>query len=77
MRTSTHGRQGRRPSISGLRPLALCVLLLVGAEREARAYTDPGTGALLWQLLAAGLVSALFYFRRLKSWVKAKMKGKE
>jgi hypothetical protein len=27
-------------------------------------YTDPGSGALLWQVLAAGAVGALFYVRK-------------
>jgi hypothetical protein len=27
-------------------------------------YTDPGSGALLWQVLAAGAVGALFYARK-------------
>ena len=26
-------------------------------------YTDPGTGAMIWQLAAASLVGAAFYFR--------------
>lgn len=27
-------------------------------------YTDPGSGALLWQMLAVGAVGAMFYFRK-------------
>jgi hypothetical protein len=27
-------------------------------------YTDPGTGALIWQLAAASMVGAAFYFRQ-------------
>lgn len=26
-------------------------------------YTDPGTGAMLWQLLAAAFIGIAFYFR--------------
>ena len=33
-------------------PVGLAVLLLA-TEAEARAYTDPGTGALIWQMLEA------------------------
>ena len=33
---------------------------------EAKAYTDPGTGALIWQLIAAGFVGGMFYLRRLR-----------
>ena len=31
-------------------------------------YTDPGTGALVWQILAAGMIGALFYVRKVKDW---------
>lgn len=44
--------------------LVLC--LFVGFETQASAYTDPGTGALIWQMIAAGLVGATFYFRRIR-----------
>lgn len=27
-------------------------------------YTDPGSGALLWQMLAVGVVAGSFYFRK-------------
>ncbi|MBI4464873.1 MAG: hypothetical protein HY647_09240 [Acidobacteria bacterium] len=30
----------------------------------AQAYTDPGSGALLWQALVAGAFGLLFYARR-------------
>ncbi len=33
-------------------------------------YTDPGTGAMLWQLLAAGFIGAAFYFRHYTSKIK-------
>ena len=52
--------------------LPVLVLLLFASEREARAYTDPGSGALIWQMLVAGLVGVAFYFRRLASWLKGK-----
>ncbi len=48
---------------------ALAVLALGAVTvREASAYTDPGTGALLWQIIAAGFVGVLFYFRKFISW---------
>ena len=28
------------------------------------AYTDPGTGALIWQLIVAAGIGFIFYFRR-------------
>lgn len=44
--------------------LVLC--LFVGSEAQAKAYTDPGTGALIWQMVAAGFVGAMFYVRRIR-----------
>jgi hypothetical protein len=60
-----------RRSVAGL-PLIL--VLLAGSEREASAYTDPGTGALILQMLAAGFVSAIFYVRKFTNWFKPKKK---
>jgi|GEM_PF-3644738 len=31
-------------------------------------YTDPGAGALLWQLLLALFFAGMFYFGKIKSW---------
>jgi len=45
---------------------------MIGTEREARAYADPGTGAMVWQLLVAGFLGAMFYFRRFTTWFKNK-----
>ncbi len=36
------------------------------------AYTDPGTGALIWQLVGAGVVGSLFYVKQLFRWVKSR-----
>ena len=33
-------------------------------------YTDPGTGALIWQLFAAAIFGAAFYFRQYLSKIK-------
>jgi len=52
------------------RIIFLMTLATFATEREARAYTDPGTGALLWQMMVAGLVGVGFYFRRITSWFK-------
>lgn len=35
-------------------------------------YTDPGSGALLLQLIVATLLGGLFYFRKLKDWILGK-----
>jgi len=48
---------------------AVCMVVLLGIamEQPAAAYTDPGTGALIWQMVAAGFVGVMFYFRRITS----------
>ena len=46
--------------------------LLVASEREARAYADPGSGTLIWQVIVAGFVGLLFYIRKFASWFKAR-----
>jgi len=57
-------------SIIGLAGTALQVAIVMFAillltESNAMAYADPGSGALLWQLLAASLCGGMFYFRKL------------
>jgi hypothetical protein len=69
MKRNSSGSTGHRHLI-----LAASVCLLM-AEMPARAYTDPGSGALLWQVLVAGFVGGLFYFRKLLDWLRKKMKG--
>jgi hypothetical protein len=53
------------------RSLPLGALLFFGSCAQAAAYTDPGAGALLWQLLVAGFFGSLFYLRKLTAWFKA------
>ena len=53
-----------------LRTIFLLALAMFATEREARAYTDPGSGALIWQMMVAGLVGVGFYFRRITAWFK-------
>lgn len=38
-------------------------------------YADPGAGALIWQLALAAFVGGLFYFRRVRDWVRIKFGG--
>jgi hypothetical protein len=47
--------------------LIACFFVL---ETKVQAYTDPGSGAIIWQLLAAGFVGVLYYFRKLLTWVR-------
>jgi hypothetical protein len=39
-------------------------------------YTDPGTGALLWQLMVASLIGGAFYARRVMRLVKSRIGGR-
>jgi hypothetical protein len=48
----------------------LALLLLAATERQALAYTDPGTGTLVLQALFAAIAGALFQFRRIRLWFK-------
>ena len=59
-----------KPSFSPLRILFLLVLAVFATEQQARAYTDPGTGALIWQMALAGIAGVAFYFRRITSWFR-------
>ncbi len=59
-----------------MRISCLLVLLLVGAEQQARAYADPGSGALLWQMALAAIAGIAFYFRRIISWFKDRKASK-
>jgi hypothetical protein len=60
-----------------LRIIPFLFLLSFATERPACAYTDPGSGVLVWQMLVAGFVGVAFYFRRLTSWFKGKKGPKE
>jgi len=53
-----------------VRTILLLALAMFATEHEARAYTDPGSGALIWQMAVAGLVGVSFYFRRITAWFK-------
>jgi hypothetical protein len=35
-------------------------------------YADPGSGALLWQMLVAAVLGALFYWRKIVAWFRKK-----
>lgn len=50
--------------------LILTLVLLIVGETQVHAYTDPGSGALLWQILVASLVGVMFYLRRIIAWVR-------
>jgi hypothetical protein len=48
---------------STLRAASAAIVLLSAAATTASAYVDPGTGAMLLQMMAAVFAGALFYFR--------------
>jgi hypothetical protein len=60
-----------------LRILAFVLALLLVSARDAFAYMDPGTGALLLQALLASLLGMAFYLRRFLSSFKDRFKGKK
>ncbi len=41
------------------------VFLLLFPPSPAAAYVDPGSGAMLWQAIAATMLGAAFYVRRI------------
>jgi hypothetical protein len=41
----------------------------LGSISTAHAYTDPGFGALLFQMLVAAFIGGLYYFYRFRSWI--------
>ncbi|MDP9269078.1 MAG: hypothetical protein M3P27_12240 [Acidobacteriota bacterium] len=40
------------------------LLFMLASERPAHAYTDPGSGMLIWQGVVAACLGASFYFRK-------------
>ena len=59
-------RVGRRSSL-----LFSVLCLLLAAHQRADAYTDPGSGAMVWQLAAASVIGMMFYVRRLVTWLRS------
>ena len=43
----------------------LLPVLLLLAPSKAQGYVDPGAGAMIWQMLVAAFLGAVFYLRRL------------
>ena len=70
----TSGSFGRRLG-SVVAAVTLFSVVFFGSAGQARAYTDPGSGALIWQMLVAGFVGAMFYFRRFTSWFRERRNG--
>lgn len=43
--------------------------------QQASAYTDPGSGALIWQALMAGGVGLMFYLRKFVARIRPQRKS--
>lgn len=54
----------------------LILVLLIATQARVYAYTDPGTGTLVWQLLLAASFGAMFYLRRIVRWARG-LRGKD
>jgi hypothetical protein len=50
-------------------------LVVLASEQTAQAYTDPGSGMLIVQLLGSAALGALFYFQRIRNWLAAVFRG--
>lgn len=56
----------RRP----LSVIAILFLLSICSEREARAYVDPGSGAMMWQLFMGGVIAISYTVRKVLSRIR-------
>ena len=54
----------------------LVLVLLIATQARVHAYTDPGTGTLIWQMLLAASFGVMFYLRRILTWAR-KLRGKD
>jgi hypothetical protein len=52
------------------------IVVLCVTGPEAKAYADPGSGAVLWQLFFASIVSIGFHFRKLRLWFTSRRSGR-
>lgn len=46
-------------------PVLPAMLLILAGAQQLSAYTDPGSGALLLQILGGAAVGCMFYLRKL------------
>ena len=44
--------------------LVFLLTVLIGTEKPAYAYTDPGSATLLWQIGVSALIGLGYYFRK-------------
>jgi hypothetical protein len=62
----------RKPNV---RWLVVLLFVLIAAEVPLKAYTDPGSGIMIWQILAAGFVGVVFQVRKISGWVRSRWRG--
>lgn len=53
-----------------MKTILLTLTLLVCAASPSLAYLDPGTGSMILQALAAGVIAAGLFWRRIISFVR-------
>jgi hypothetical protein len=56
--------------------LFVLLLSIIFTDRVSAFYLDPGTGSYLIQILAAALLSFVFYFKNFKNMLKDIIRGK-
>ena len=49
-------------------------LIVLATCSNALAYTDPGSGLLIWQMLCAALVGVMFQYNKIITFIKSKFK---
>lgn len=54
-----------------LRTGGIAAAVLVATMGEAQAYVDPGTGAMILQIIGALVAGTLFYFRQLRAMISS------
>lgn len=57
--------------------MSFFLLLFLSFHQALHAYTDPGTGAMIWQLLMAAGVGLLFYAKSFVNRIKSLFNKKE
>lgn len=57
-----------------MRKLIYALLFVVVLESPAHAYLDPGTGSMVLQALAGGVIAVALFWRRILSAVKGIVK---
>jgi hypothetical protein len=48
----------------------LLIFLLVCAEVPLKAYADPGSGLVMWQIVAAVFLGAIYQARKALTWLR-------